>query len=230
MFSSFQDVWLGYVRRMDPGWIPKDLVYRELPEGVRPAGRPFLLYKDICKRDLKLFGIDLNTWERWLSSMQVRKERGRLRTLETTQWQRGKQEERKWHVQHRLPHPSSVPAVEETATLGVKWSGLAQPLQKMQICSTLIVLMWWHTDFLGVLHNHQPRRSDAIVSSTILFWGNLRMDLERITPSLTISFLLKNVVDLYCFTKKKCIFFLHWSQSGVWLQYGGMHSGVNYSK
>ena len=55
--------WLGHVVRMADGRIPKDLLYGELVQGNRPRGRPRLRYKDICKRDLKALGIDLNRWE-----------------------------------------------------------------------------------------------------------------------------------------------------------------------
>ncbi|GAA6071721.1 uncharacterized protein LOC117871822, partial [Tachysurus ichikawai] len=41
---------LGHVRRMDPGCIPKDLLYGELAEGARLTGRPRLRYKDVCKK------------------------------------------------------------------------------------------------------------------------------------------------------------------------------------
>ena len=55
--------WLGHVRRMEPGRIPKDLLYGELAEGARPAGRPRLRFRDVCKRDLKLCSIDVTSWE-----------------------------------------------------------------------------------------------------------------------------------------------------------------------
>ena len=45
--------WLGHVIRMDDGRIPKDLLCGELVTGTRPTGRPALLFKDICKRDMK---------------------------------------------------------------------------------------------------------------------------------------------------------------------------------
>ena len=41
--------WLGHVRRMEDGRIPKDLLYGELSEGSRPRGRPRLRFKDTCK-------------------------------------------------------------------------------------------------------------------------------------------------------------------------------------
>lgn len=55
--------WLGHVHRMKDGRIPKDIMYGELASGRRPTGRPTLRFKDVCKRDLKLTGIDPNTWE-----------------------------------------------------------------------------------------------------------------------------------------------------------------------
>ena len=53
--------WLGHVKRMDPGRIPKDLLYGELAEGSRHAGRPKLRFKDVCKRDMKQCNIDSNS-------------------------------------------------------------------------------------------------------------------------------------------------------------------------
>ena len=45
--------WLGHVRRMNNGRIPKVLLYGEIAEAKRPVGRPKLRFKDVCKRDLK---------------------------------------------------------------------------------------------------------------------------------------------------------------------------------
>jgi len=56
--------WLGHVRRMDDGRIPKDLLYGELANGARGIGRPRLRFKDVCKRDLKAFQIPSTSWER----------------------------------------------------------------------------------------------------------------------------------------------------------------------
>ena len=55
--------WLGHVKRMNAGRIPKDLLYGELVEGHRKIGRPKLRFKDLCKRDLNESSIDLDTWE-----------------------------------------------------------------------------------------------------------------------------------------------------------------------
>ena len=49
---------------MEPGRIPKDILYGELTEGKRKAGRPLLRYKDIFRRALKQCGIDIDTWEK----------------------------------------------------------------------------------------------------------------------------------------------------------------------
>ena len=56
--------WLGHVCRMDPGRIPKDLLYGQQAVGTRPTGRPRLRYKDVCKTDLKQCQIDVLSWER----------------------------------------------------------------------------------------------------------------------------------------------------------------------
>ena len=51
--------WLGHVHRMENWRIPNDLVYGELTTGSRPVGRPALRFKEVCKRNLKLTGIDM---------------------------------------------------------------------------------------------------------------------------------------------------------------------------
>ena len=55
--------WIGHVRRMDDGRIPKDIFYGELSTGTRSVGRPLLRFKDVCKRDMKKCGISIETWE-----------------------------------------------------------------------------------------------------------------------------------------------------------------------
>ena len=66
MFSLLKQrcmMWLGHVCRMEDGRIPEDHLYGELVTGKRPTGRPQLQYKDTCKRDLKVLGINTDTWE-----------------------------------------------------------------------------------------------------------------------------------------------------------------------
>lgn len=49
---------------MDDGCIPKDLLYRELTISTRSVGRPTLRYEDVCRRDIKVSGINsIVTWE-----------------------------------------------------------------------------------------------------------------------------------------------------------------------
>ena len=55
--------WLGHVRRMEDGRIPKDILYGELALGRRITGRPHLRYKDVCVRDMKVVDIDTMSWE-----------------------------------------------------------------------------------------------------------------------------------------------------------------------
>ena len=55
--------WLGHVRRMSPGRIPKDLLYGELASGKRKTGRPRLRYKDVCMRDMRAARISTSDWE-----------------------------------------------------------------------------------------------------------------------------------------------------------------------
>jgi len=55
--------WLGHVRRMEDGRIPKDVLYGELATGSRGVGRPALRFKDTCKRDMKACNISPVTWE-----------------------------------------------------------------------------------------------------------------------------------------------------------------------
>ena len=64
MLSQRRLRWLGHVHRMDPSRLPRAVLYGELSTGSRPLGRPRLRFKDVCKRDMKLAGIDHNNWEK----------------------------------------------------------------------------------------------------------------------------------------------------------------------
>ncbi|XP_063590147.1 uncharacterized protein LOC134767028 [Penaeus indicus] len=55
--------WLGHLRRMNDGRLPKDILYGELSSGQRQRGRPVLRFKDCAKRDLAQMGIPLDNWE-----------------------------------------------------------------------------------------------------------------------------------------------------------------------
>ena len=55
--------WLGHVRRMEDGRIPKDILYGQLDACKRRTGRPQLRYSDTCKKDMKALNIDFRDWE-----------------------------------------------------------------------------------------------------------------------------------------------------------------------
>ncbi|XP_052712455.1 uncharacterized protein LOC128186658 [Crassostrea angulata] len=85
--------WLGHVRRMDDGRIPKDILYGELRSGKRSTGRPQLRFKDVVKRDMKALDIDVRSWEdlaadrpRWTSTLlrQIKSGEESLCTQEKT--------------------------------------------------------------------------------------------------------------------------------------------------
>ena len=52
--------WLGHVHRMQHGRIPKVILYGELATESRPAGRPLLCFRDVCKGDLKSADISVD--------------------------------------------------------------------------------------------------------------------------------------------------------------------------
>ena len=56
--------WLGHLRRMPDGRLPKDILYRELCAGSRGRGRPLLHFKDVVKRDMKALDIAADGWEK----------------------------------------------------------------------------------------------------------------------------------------------------------------------
>lgn len=62
-----QDGWLmaAFLKALfiGDGRIPKDLLYGELATGTRSRGRPKLRFRDVCKRDMKAFNINTETWE-----------------------------------------------------------------------------------------------------------------------------------------------------------------------
>ena len=55
--------WLDHISRMEDGRIPKNMLYGKLSTGAGSVGRPTLLFKDVCKRDLKAGNINLAGWE-----------------------------------------------------------------------------------------------------------------------------------------------------------------------
>ena len=54
--------WLGHVRCMEDGHMPKDM-YGQLAIGSRPVECPAVRFKDVCKRDMKACNISPADWE-----------------------------------------------------------------------------------------------------------------------------------------------------------------------
>jgi len=103
--------WLGHVRRMDDGRIPKDIMYGELASGRRPISRPALRFKDACKRDMKLIDINSNTWESladdrsgWRYAVREGVKRGEERRRKQLGERRARRKERQ---QHQALNPQS---------------------------------------------------------------------------------------------------------------------------
>ena len=74
--------WLGHLRRIPDGRLPKDILFSELSHGRRGRGRPLLRFKDVAKRDLNDLGIDATEWEhlaedrlKWRSAIKTGGER-----------------------------------------------------------------------------------------------------------------------------------------------------------
>ncbi|XP_066282992.1 uncharacterized protein [Branchiostoma lanceolatum] len=92
--------WLGHVRRMEDGRIPKDLLYGELISGKRRTGRPQLRFKDVCKRDLKALDINTEHWEdlasdrsRWRCTLFRQLKSGEIRLMHSAEEKRIRRKE-----------------------------------------------------------------------------------------------------------------------------------------
>ena len=101
--------WLGHVTRMEDGRIPKDLLYGELALGKRPIGRPQLRFKDVCKRDLKVLGINTDTWEAVASDRAAWKHtvQDSLAQLEEDNTQRAREKRRQRKEQPPTDRPAT---------------------------------------------------------------------------------------------------------------------------
>ena len=92
--------WLGHVYRMQDGRISKHILYGELAAGQRGLGRPQLRYKDVCKRDMKALGININSWEdlaadrtSWRSTLQKQLQTGEEKLLAAAAEKRARRKE-----------------------------------------------------------------------------------------------------------------------------------------
>ena len=115
--------WLGHVTRMEDG---------ELATGSRPAGRPTLRYKDVCKRDLRAGDIaptdlealaaDRNVWRLTTKSAAVKIERA-TRDEEAAQTSEGS-------IGYLGRHSLCVPDLQEDLPL-TDWA--LQPQSPLQL-------------------------------------------------------------------------------------------------
>ena len=123
MLSERRLRWLGHVKCMKSGRIPKDILYGELTEGKRRASRPLLRYKDNCKRDLKLCGTYIDTWEKrendrpaWRKAVRkgVRVAEENRRATQSRKDKRGERRE----ASHPSHHPMFARSATETSDRG----------------------------------------------------------------------------------------------------------------
>ena len=115
--------WLGHVRRMDTGRIPKDHLYGELVEGRRKLRRPKLRLNDACRRDLIKCSIEPDTWERqaedrsaWRAAVRQGTLRAEAERIETATQRRA----RRMHLLINAPTAAgfATPRLDCTVTLG----------------------------------------------------------------------------------------------------------------
>ena len=85
---------------MEDGRIPKDILYGELDFGWRTTGRPHLLYKDVCLRDIKAVDIDTMSWEglavdptKWRSALKQHLKTGEDKLMAAAEDKRARRKE-----------------------------------------------------------------------------------------------------------------------------------------
>ena len=103
--------WIGHVRRMEDGHIPKDILYGELASGERSVGYPQLRYKDVCKRDMKVLEINAKSWEdiaadrsRWRSVLQRQLKTGEEKIKNLAEKKRARRKARTYEDNQATTH------------------------------------------------------------------------------------------------------------------------------
>ena len=103
--------WLGHVRRMEDGRIPKDNLYGELALGRRTIGRPHLRYKDVCVRDMKAVDIDTMSWEgladvrtKWRSALKQQPNTGEDKLMTAAADKRARRKEGSSSIRPETTH------------------------------------------------------------------------------------------------------------------------------
>ena len=71
ILQKAQARWAGHVLGMEDKRIPKFLLYEELVEGRRQAGRPKLRFKDNLKTTLKSLEVSNETWKTLASDQPI---------------------------------------------------------------------------------------------------------------------------------------------------------------
>ena len=118
--------WLGHVRRMDDGRIPKDILYGEVARGKRPRGRPYLRFRDACLRDMRTTNIPEDDWEDIAKSREdwKRSVTAGVKHLERTRAQRDQERRERRHKPRQevngpgFPCPRCTKVCESNAGLG----------------------------------------------------------------------------------------------------------------
>ena len=107
--------WLGHVRRMEDGRIPKDILYGELALGRRTTGRSHLRYKDVCIRDIKAVDIDTMSWEglvadrtEWRSALKQHLETGEDKLMAAAADKRARRKEGSSSIRPETTHTCDV--------------------------------------------------------------------------------------------------------------------------
>ena len=107
--------WLGHVRRMDDGLIPKYILYGEMALGRRTTGRPHLRYKDVSVRDMKAVDIDTISWEglaadrtKWRSALKQHIKTGEYKLMAAAADKRARRKEGRSSIQPETTHRCDV--------------------------------------------------------------------------------------------------------------------------
>ena len=107
--------WLGHVRRMEDGRIPKDILYGELALGRRTTGRPHLRYEYVCIRDMMAVDIDTMSWEglaadrtEWRSALKQHLETGEDKLMAAAAGKRARRKEGSSSIRPETTHICDV--------------------------------------------------------------------------------------------------------------------------
>ena len=103
------------------------MLYGELVNGTRTVGRPYFRYRDTCKRDMKVAGIDTTTWEasaddrgHWRAVVKAGMKRGEENRSVHEAVKREKRKQKYSHPAH--PPPPTVYICHKCAeTVMLEW-------------------------------------------------------------------------------------------------------------